>query len=54
MKNKALKINLIQLFGLIFKTSENLDHGLTLRTLSSIYIHELKLELVLVFDRSRR
>ena len=51
-----------------FKTFENLNHDLTFRTLSFVYMHglkerythpiksgmKLKLELVLVFDRSRR
>ena len=51
-----------------FKTFENLNHDVTFRTLSYVYIHglkgrcthsiksemKLKLELVLVFNRSRQ
>ena len=42
MKNGAQKINFIRLFSLFLKTFENLNHDLTLRTLSSVYIHGLK------------
>ena len=76
MKNNAQKISFIPHLSIFFKIFENLNHDLTLRTLSCVYIHgfieerwggvytphkilisacgiELKLELVLVFDRSR-
>ena len=42
MKNDTEKINFIRLFSLFFKTLENLNHDLTLRTLSSVYIYGLK------------
>ena len=35
MKNNAQKISFIRLFSLFFKTFENLNHDLTLRT----YMH---------------
>ena len=38
MENNAQKINFLQLFSLFFKTFENLNHDLTFRTLSSVYI----------------
>ena len=72
MKINAQKINFIRLFSPFFKTFENLNHELTLRTLSPVYMHGLKggmytlheiltftygmvlkLELALVFDRSK-
>ena len=42
MKNSTQNINFICLFSLLFKTFENLNHDLTLRTLSSVYMHGLK------------
>ena len=42
MKNNAQKINFIRIFNLFFKTFENLNYDLTLRTLSSLYMHGSK------------